>query len=497
MTSVADSNQFDALATPTTNEQKSWEATGRGLKDDAKQQAADAKQQVKGKAAQLQEQVVSGAKQTVQAAKDKAAQLTGNKKLADASADELLAEGQDAAAEGWEEVKRRGNRAVKEGERALDEKLTPEQKAKLNKASRDVKQAGAKAQRKAEGLFASLLSAPQLRPVGRFIEKNNLQLPALVLGALLTLLVSLTLLRALTQATTPAEPEFDIHSLEASKAWAKHHAGNYKNQALDVKESLTARAAHFLANTPNVDSIRTQAVDWKDIGVRKLGLAEPTWSEWAMHYVTGRPITWQGRVESVLSLAKTGLKSHSARASEKLTGAKALLNDKLGLREPTLLEKAQSWITGKDASLAARAEAEARLQAASLSGRVGAAADSLKAGLADGVASIKAHIPGSADAKAAAEAAAHRSTLDKVTDNINGGIASLKAHIPGTAEAKAAAELAQAKLAAATHRSTLDKVASGAEYIKNRIVHGAEEAEHIAHDKANRLMDEAKLKAGL
>jgi len=392
--------------------------------------------------------------------------------------------------------------------------------------------------------------------------------------------LSLSLIRVISQASAPAEPEFDIHSLEASKAWAKHHAGNYKNQALDMKESLSSRAAHFLANTPNVDSIRTQAVDWKDIGMNKLGLQQPTWTEWAMHYVTGRPITWQGRVLSVLDLTKKGLKAYTAPtratinraagyvdnklgASDKLNSAKSLLGRNVEIREPTLLEKAQSWITGKDASLNARAEAEARLQAESLSGRVGAAADSLKASLVDGVeslkaripgsadaeaathrstldkvtdgiesikaripgtaeakaaaeaaahrstldkvtdninggiASIKAHIPGTADAKAAAEAATHRSTLDKVTDNINGGIESIKAHIPGTAEAKAAAELAQAKLAAPTHRSTLDKVASGAEYVKNRIVHGAEEAQHIAQDKANRVMDEAKLKAGL
>lgn len=465
MTSVADSNQFDALSTPTTNEQKSWEATGRGLKDDAKQQAYEAKNQLKGKAANLQAQVVGSAKQGVQLAKEKAAQLTGNSKLADKSNDELLAEGQDAAAEGWEEVKRRGNKAVKEAERQVDENLTPAQKAKLAKA----KQAGVRAQRKAEGLFGSVLSAPALRPARNFIEKNNLQLPVLLLGALLTVWLSLSLIRLATTATVPPTPEFDIHSLEASKAWARHHAGEYKNQAIDLKESLSTRAAHFLSNTPDVDALRTQAVDWKDIGMKKLGLAEPTWSEWIMHYVTGRPITWQGRVLSVLDLAKTGLKYSAAgrlaKGAQKigqheLNNARELLNQKLGIREPTLLEKAQSWFTGKDASLAARAEAEARLQAASLSGRVGAATDSLKANLAEGVANIK-------------------------------------AHIPGTAEAKAAAELAEAKLKAATHQSTLDKVASQAEYIKNRIVHGSEEAKHIAEDNAKRLLDEAKLKAGL
>jgi len=163
------------------HEQKS-EASARSMKDDVKQQAYEAKTQAKGKAAQLQEQVITGTQQGVQAAKNKAAQLTGNKKLAEASTEELLAEGQDAAAEGWEEVKRRGNKAIKDGERALDEKLTPEQKAKLNKASRDVKQAGAKAQRKAEGLFGSVLSAPQLRPVRNFIERNNLSCPSCCLA---------------------------------------------------------------------------------------------------------------------------------------------------------------------------------------------------------------------------------------------------------------------------------------------------------------------------
>lgn len=461
MATVADSNQFDALATPTTNEQKSWEATGRGLKDDAKEQAYQAKNQLKGKAVNLQEQVVAGVNKGVQLAKEKAAQLSGNAKLADASNEELLSTAQDTAAEGWEEVKRRGNKAVEKGARQLDakidENLTPAQKAKLNKGVRDVKQAGVRAQRKAEGLFGSLLSGPQLRPIRSFIEKNNLQLPVMILGAILSLWLSLSLIRLITTAAAPPTPEFDIHSMEASKSWLKWHAGEYKNQAVDLKDSLSSRAASFLANH-DLDSIRSSAVDWRDIGMKRLGLAEPTWGEWVMHYVTGRPITWQGRVLSVLDLAKSGLKASALGGAAK--GARNLINDKLGLREPTLLERATNWITGRDTSLAARAEAEARLQAASLSGRVGAQADSLKANLAEGVASIK-------------------------------------AHIPGTAEAKAAAELAAAKAYAATHHSTLDNIASGAEYIKNRIVHGAEEAKHIAQDKANRVMDEAKLKTGL
>lgn len=470
MTSLADHNEFAALSDSAAaggSESKSWEGTARGLKDDAKEQAHQAKTQLKSGAAQLQEQIISGVSKGVQLAKEKAAQMTGKPELAQKSNDELLGEAEDAAQEGWEEVKRRGNRAVAKGQQqiddTIDEKLTPAQRAKLNKGLRQAKASGARVQSRAEGLMGRVLSSPQLRPIRGFIERNNLQLPVLVLGAILSLWLSLSVIRLITTATAPAPPEFDIHSKEASMHWLKWHAGDYKDRAVDMKDSLSARAASFLANH-DLDSMRAQAVDWKDIGMLKLGLSEPTWSEWLMSYVTGRPLTWQGRVLSVLDLAKKGISTSmsasKAAGNAQYNLAKGALKHTLGIHEPTLMERATNWVLGRDVSLQARAKAEAERQAASLSGRMSGTLESLK---------------------------------DSVTD----GIENVKAHIPGTSAARAAAEEAAARAYAATHPSTLSKVSSGAEYIKNRIVHGAEEAAHRAEETAKRAVDEAKLKTGL
>jgi hypothetical protein len=241
--------------------------------------------------------------------------------------------------------------------------------------------------------------------------------------------------------------------------WLKWHAGDYKDRAVDMKDSLSSRAAHFLANH-DLDTMKNQAIDWKDIGMKKLGLAEPTWGEWAWSYLTGRPITWKDRVTSVLSLTKTGLATSLASSKGAIQNSINDAKHTLGIHEPSMLERATNWITGRDTSLQARARAEAERQAASLSGRMSGTIDSLK-------------------------------------DSVSEGLSNVRAHIPGTAEAKEAALLAQRKAYEATHQSLGSKVASGAEYVKNRIVHGAEEAAHRAEESAKRAVDEAKLKTGL
>jgi len=464
MSSIVDRNDYAVLSgSPTTAESKSWEGQARNLKDDAKEQAHQAKTQIKSTAASLQEQVVAGVNKGVQIAKEKAAQLTGKPALAHASNEELVSQAEGAAQEGWEEVKRRTNRSVAKGAQqiddTLDEKLTPAQRAKLNKGVRQAKHAGMRAQVKAKGLVGSVLSSPQLRPIRGFIERNNLQLPVMVLGTILTLWLSLSLIRLATTSIAPSAPEFDIHSKEASMNWLKWHAGDYKDRAVDMKDSLSSRAAHFLANH-DLDSMKSQAVDWKDIGMKKLGLAEPTWGEWAWSYLTGRPITWKDRVTSVLSLTKTGLATSLASSKGTIQNTINDAKHSLGIHEPSMLERATNWITGRDTSLQARARAEAERQAATLSGRMSGTIDSLK-------------------------------------DSVNEGLSNVRAHIPGTAEAKEAALLAQRKAYEATHQSLGSKVASGAEYVKNRIVHGAEEAAHRAEESAKRAVDEAKLKTGL
>jgi len=163
---------------------------------------------------------------------------------------------------------------------------------------------------------------------------------------------------------------------------------------------------------------------------------------------------------SVLDLARSGLST--SLSSTKAAGKEQLnsIKSTLGLQEPSMLERGINWITGRDSSLQARAKLEAERQAASLSGKVSG-------------------------------------TIDSIKDTVSEGIANVRSHIPGTAEAREAAELAKQRAYEATHPSTLSKVSSGAEYIKNRIVHGAEEAAHRAEESTKRAMDEAKLKTGL
>lgn len=496
MATIADSNQFSALSTPSENEAKSWENAARSAKDDAKEQAYQAKSQMKGKAADLKAQVVAGASRGLQLAKSKAAELTGRAELEDASNEELADAASETAQEGWAEIKKRGGKAAQEGAKQLDaklnEKLTPQQRQKLNKGVRQAQAVGKQAQARAEGLFGSVMSAPQLRPARRFIERNNLQLPVMILGAILTLWLSLSVIRLITTATTPKVPEFDIHSKEASMNWLKWHAGEYKDKAVDMRESLAGRAAAFLANH-EVEKMQEKAINWRDIGINKLGLAEPTWSEWLLSYVTGRPTTWQGRVMSVLDLAKTGLHATQKAASIQQGIASAALKtgydavkgavggqvrDKLHMHEPTLMERATNYVTGRDASLQGRMQD----QASSLGDRVGSAAGDL-------VDSIRNTIPGLHKAAPVEP----EGVLDSLKHKLADGVNTIREHIPGSE----AAEAARLRAYAAAHPSTVENIKSGAEYIKNRVVHGAEEAKHRAQDRANRVIDEAKYKTGL
>jgi ElaB/YqjD/DUF883 family membrane-anchored ribosome-binding protein len=474
---ISESNQYSALATPTTAEAKSWESK-QSSKDDQKQQAHQAREGVKGKAVPLQEQVMSQIGKGIELAKSKVASMTGDASVATASNEELLNKASDAAEGEWETVKHRGHKAIKHGEKQLDENLTPQQKAQLAKAAKSVK----RTQAKAEGLFASVFSAPQLRPARRFIERNNLQLPVMILGVIFSLWISLSLIRIITTAATPRVPEFDIHSAENSANWLKWHAGEYKNRAVDLKDSLSSRAAAFLANhDQDFSKMQAQAVDWKDIGLKRLGLAEPTWTESAMAWLTGRPTTWQGRVESVLDLTKQGLKAAAIKKGLKagVESVRDSAKDSLGIHEPTLMERASNFVTGHTAD--PTLQERVQQQASNIGGGIGGVVDSIRASM---------H-------KTPEPAPVAEGIVDSIKHKIVDGVNSVRAHLPGSAAAAAELEAARQRAYDATHHSTLDNIKSGAEYIKNRVIHGAEEATHIAHDRANKAMDEAKYKAGL
>lgn len=478
--SVSVDNQFDVLAASPRDESK--DASSRSRKDDLKEQAYQAREGVKSKATQIKEQVTSAANNGIELAKGKLAAATGNKDLANKSKEELAADVQDAASAEWETVKKRGGKAAKQAqaevENAIDENLTPAQKAKLQKGLKQAKTVGKQQLAKANGLFDMMLSAPQLRGVKQFLVRNNLQLPAMIFIGLASLWLGLTLIRMITMATTPAVPEFDLHSKEATTAWLKYHAGEYKGKALDAKESFTGRIANFLANH-DYDKMQAQAaekaVDWKEIGMKKLGLHEPTYTEMAWSWITGRPMTWQERVQASVKLAKTGIKGYASTAGMSSKAAKAAATAALnaakgaaGLNEPSTLDRVKAYVTGNDATLSERASDKAH-------------------NLAD---SIRANIPGM-------KAAEPVGIVDSIKNTIVDGVDSIRAHLPGSAEAKAAAAEAQARAYAATHPSTIDNIKNGAEYVKNRVLHGAEEAAHIAHDRAQRAIDEAKYKTGL
>jgi hypothetical protein len=114
----------------------------------------------------------------------------------------------------------------------------------------------------------------------------------------------------LREAATPHHPPaFDIHSPEASIAWIKYHAGAYKDQVVvDLRASLADRAAALVANhAHDLQLAKYGLVEYRDIGMHKLGLSEPTWTEWAWAKLTGQPITWRERVRHIVKLAKQGI----------------------------------------------------------------------------------------------------------------------------------------------------------------------------------------------
>jgi hypothetical protein len=419
-------------------------------------------------------------------------QLKKRAGVADKSNDELVEDAQDAATGEWETVQRKGKHVAKKAsdavEQAVDEKLTPAQKAQLKKGVKDVKRGAEKATRQAEGwsanLVSSVLSAPQLRPAKAFILRNNLSLPVVILGALLSLWLSLSLIRLATAG--PKQPEFDIHDKESSMAWLKFHAGDYKDRAVDMRDSLSARSAAFLANN-NWEKLQKKGVDYREIGMKRLGLSEPTWGEWAWARITGRPLSWQDRVTSTLSLARAGInrKDIQAQSQGLLNKLKNSLPDMPTLhREPTAAERAQGVVDSIKAKLPGQHET------------------TLGERIQDGIDSIRSHLPGQREPTAAERAQGivdsikaklphqHEATLG---ERIHDGIDSIRSHLPGGESIEAAKQRAYD----ATHQSTLDKVKSGATYVKNRIVHGAEEAAHKAEDAAKRAADEARYKAGL
>lgn len=451
---VQDSNQFDVLRSPVEGKQDEG-LRSRFSKDDIKEQAFQAREAIKTRALDLKEMVVSktsGLAQSdvvksvstqIQSGIDFAKEKVGIAK--DTSNEDAAVQLQEKAEGEWQEVKHKGRAQVKKAKEVvddkLDENLTSKQRQQLNKAALKAKKGAVQLERQAEGfsntLINNTLRGPQLRPLKMFIQKNNLQLPVVILGSLLTLWLGLTMIRMVTMITSPKVPEFDIHSKEATMDWVKYHAGEYKDKAIDMRSSLTGRAAAFLANH-EFDKLKNSAIDWKEVGIRKLGLQEPTWGEWAWAKITGRPITWQDRVTSVLDLAKDGISRVDLKSAGLFAGIKNYLHP-----EPTMADRA--------------------------------------AGAYD---YVKTHMPGQREPEGVVDGLKHR---------LQDGIDNIRSHLPGGESIEAARQRAYE----ATHPSTLDQIRSGANYIKNRVIHGAQEAGHIAQDRANELADKAKLKTGL
>jgi len=544
MTTLSDQNQY-AILNP---ERKEAEVTrSRGSKDDAKEQASFlSKDALKARATELKEQVVAGAQQ----AKNKLADMAAhNENIAQAKAS-----AQDAAerAEGeWETVKRRGRAAA----RQVPE---PTQRA-FQRGKAQAKSAAGRAERSAEGfLMGTLLAHPSLRGVRTFIRRNNLQLPTIIVLSVLTFFMTLSVIRLLTMSRVK-EPVFDIHSPESMAAWLKFHAGDYADKAVDAKDSLSGKAASILANQElHLDQLKSKAIDWRDIGMNKLGLREPTYWERFSGWITGRPVTWQSRVLDVLDSAQAGLRHYSADkvklAAEK--GAKAYslkkglnyVTNKLGLtheeeEEQSKLKQAAKGYgvmkgigyVGEKLGLTSKEEEEA-----STIDRIRQAAKLYSFSKAGGY--IKDKVSGSKDDEEEDEATTMdriRQAVDayslkrganyltdkigltrevpepttweklknfvttghthpepppsfsqRVGESVRSGVESVRSSIPSTSDVRQ-------KVYEATHQSTTDKISSAANYAKNRAVHGAQEAAHIAQDRSNEYMDKAKYKAGL
>jgi len=425
-------NQFEVLNDEGKIEDNSLRS--RFGKDDIKEQAFQAKEAVKTKVIDLKEQVVnSNLYHTVTDSLEKGIEFAKEKAGIQKSNEELLADAQEKAAGGWEEVKRKGHKASKKAEQVinekLDENLTPEQKRTLKSAGRTAKKLEHRAEGFANKFLNMTFNTPQLRPFKHFIQRNHLQLPLMIFASFMTLWMGLTIIRWITYFTIPAKPEFDIHSPENTFAWLKYHAGDYKDKAVDMRDSLSARAATFLAQH-DFDRLKSGAIDYRDIGLRWLGLQEPTWSEWAWAKLLGRPITWQDRVNNVLDLAKDGINRVDLKSGGLFDRVKHMLHP-----EPTLYESVRDNIPGL---------------------RQEGLVDGMKHKLQDGIDTVRSHLPGGESIESLRQRAYE-----------------------------------------ATHPSTLDQLKSGAEYIKNRVVHGAQEAVHIAQDRANEASDKFKYKTGL
>ena len=444
----------------------------RFSKDDIKDQAYQAREYVKTKAIDLKEQInKEGVAATVQAQLQPAIDLVKEK------VGELTSSGSSTDAT---PVRRGGPQIKQTGI------LSAEQQANLQRGVQDL-------QEKAVDISNEAYS--RMRQVKQVIRKNRLQTPAFILGTLLTLWIGLTVIRLTTRQT---KPEFDIHSQEASTSWLKYHAGDFRGKMIDMKESLTDRAASFLSNH-DFDALKTKTIDYREIGMKKLGLTEPTWSEWAWAKLTGRPITWKDRVEHVVDLTKQGI-----QRPDILT--------RLGLKhQPTLNEKASGMadsIHGKASGLADSVSGKVSGLADSLSGKASGLADSA-AGLVDSVSGKASHLADSLKAQIPDSLHSHMhsfrdavdptpSSIDVLKAKVQAGVDSLKEHLPHSADELAA--LTKAKLGAATEidrpSSTLDDLRSKAEYVKNRAVHGTQEAIHKAQDAAQRAADELRYTVG-
>jgi hypothetical protein len=101
---------------------------------------------------------------------------------------------------------------------------------------------------------------------------------------------------------------------------------------------------------------------------------------------------------------------------------------------------------------------------------------------------IKEYVPGKE--KLADQAAG---TWDSVKDKVDDAYDYARSHLPGSSSY----EEAKRKAYEAAHPSTLQSIKNTAEYIKNRVVHGSQEAAHIAEDRAKEFADKAKYKTGL
>lgn len=521
MTTISDENQYAPLSSPL-DEGKRRDARSGGLKDDAKEQAFAAKEGIKARAAQLKEQVansdaahtimdkVSGtldslrqkagiSQEQVDDAKSQASELKERgaakarqiqkKGIREEEVQELADDVSQQAAEGWETVKRKGNRQAKQlgaqADAKLNEKLSPEQRAALDRNLRTAKAQAQRMERKAQGfsdrLILQLFSSPALRSTRNFIRRNRLQLPVVVLSFILTMWAGLGLIRMLTVSSKPSPPEFDIHSAENSAHWLKYWGGEYAGKAAEMQTSLAGRAAAFLANY-EWDKVKDKLTlsEYRKIGVEKLGLREPTWTEWAMAKLTGRPLTWQSRVNNVLNLARAGI---YRRDIVEKPGIVDRVKSMLRPNEPTLSEKAGDYID----SVLHRREPTLGEKAAgvweSLTTKPEPTLGEKAAGAAE---ALRDRIPGMAPAEP-------EGLVDGLKHKLADGYDSLRSNLPGSSA------YAQAKQAAydAAHPSTLDQLKSTANYVKNRVVHGAQEAKHNVQDRSNEAADKAKWKMGL